>query len=495
MYFHRKVSFKKFVSMAKKKTTHKLQLLSPENYIRQRSRNLPIHGCWVNNDWSDGQLATIVVAREHVSGNITYAVYLVDLFCLGVKNSFFRYNELRSDFDDYLKSSDEHFGIEATSYNQVHNIIYAAIEYAEGYGFKPQKEFTQTTKYMLEEDTDDIPLMEIICGDKDGKPLYFRSEFDSPEYVRQVLAQLEKTAGKGNYNYILNVDEEESEEYFDDDEHHYHYQSEDIAAIKRDLMGLDDDELKKYFLDIITKKDTLDEMESEDDLKRLFVVSNIIIGKIIDYDVLDNCYGDLEDSLLVDTIVVNGYLPNSLFQGVKDIDGENVFEMFIAAIDSIVNNDKPKKVLKEMRDIFGDVPANDYLDFRLQLVKHEGDVGKCGKELAKYRQKHPGYFLLELYWNEYLCLEKGDENTLERMKALLHQTPLPLTEFEYAEFVFVYAAHYIHIAKEEVILEQIIAMEDFVHDHLSSDLAATAGLLYAASMMKIAQLSLYLRNT
>ena len=37
--------------MAKKKKGKVIQMLSPENYIKQRARTLPIYECRINSDW------------------------------------------------------------------------------------------------------------------------------------------------------------------------------------------------------------------------------------------------------------------------------------------------------------------------------------------------------------------------------------------------------------------------------------------------------------
>ena len=61
------------------------RILSPENYIRQRARNLPLFQCLVNEGWEEEGLVYATIARKHINGNITFCAYLVDLKCLGIK--------------------------------------------------------------------------------------------------------------------------------------------------------------------------------------------------------------------------------------------------------------------------------------------------------------------------------------------------------------------------------------------------------------------------
>ncbi len=107
-----------------------------------------------------------MVVREHKSGCYTVGKYLVDTFCLGVKDTDYFFNIPSFEFEDIMESTP--FEVIEVPYNEVHNIIYGAIEYAEDLGIEPHSDF-RLTQYILEEDTDEIPLIEYEFG-KDGKP-------------------------------------------------------------------------------------------------------------------------------------------------------------------------------------------------------------------------------------------------------------------------------------------------------------------------------------
>ena len=192
--------------MAKKEK--KVQMLSPENYIRTRARSLEIYECLINNEWAESGIANVIVTRKHTNGNFTTALYLVDLYCLGVKDSIFLFNVGEDEYHKQLNAvcaMDEFIKID---YILAHNIIFAAIEFAGDYGFSPAKTFTNITQYLLEEDKDEIELIDIECG-LHGKPAYFEGPYDDKAKVNRILQQLERTAGKGNYNYTLVIGEDD----------------------------------------------------------------------------------------------------------------------------------------------------------------------------------------------------------------------------------------------------------------------------------------------
>jgi len=200
--------------MSKKKSTSKQQFLTPENYIRQKSKTLPIAECLVNSDWDKNKMCQVVVIRKHITGYATACFYLVDLSLLGVKNTMFKFNAPIEEIKKILEKNAA--PLIEISYELAHNIIFASVEYAQEYGFKPHRDFTSTTIHFLEEDNDNVPLIEITCGGTNGKPCYTNTGFDSPAREREILAQLERTAGEGNYDFMLPG---RDEMYYDDDEY------------------------------------------------------------------------------------------------------------------------------------------------------------------------------------------------------------------------------------------------------------------------------------
>lgn len=165
-----------------------------EAQIRTRARNLPIHKCFLNDDWEKTQMANIMITRKHTNGNITMGNYLVDLKLRGVKDCTYKFNESPLRMDEMLERFD---WLEECDYNLAHNIIYAGLEFAEDYGFAPHKNF-KAAQYILDEDTDEIPVIEIPLGN-DGTPVL---EVPFGETGQHEITILNKTAGH-NYRVVF----------------------------------------------------------------------------------------------------------------------------------------------------------------------------------------------------------------------------------------------------------------------------------------------------
>lgn len=213
--------------MAKRKKKKKKTAgskLSPKQYIKTKARDLPIHECLINDDWQVSGIANVILARKHKGGNITWASYLVDILCLGVKDTFYAFNELEAEYEQ-MKRTAQGFALRYVDceYVLAHNIIHGALEFAGRYGFRPHPEFA-VTQYMLEQDQDAIPKMEIEFGEE-GKPCLVTTE---EEQSAPIIAQLEKTAGKDGYKVVyLDTDEEDDFDDIDDENNPLNWDEED----------------------------------------------------------------------------------------------------------------------------------------------------------------------------------------------------------------------------------------------------------------------------
>ena len=189
----------------KKKTQPSQKKFTPESYIRQKARMLPIGDCYISDDWQHAGEAIVWVTRCHPQGTYTVGIYLVDTFCLGVKNSYYRFSIDSLDYEELLQHFEKSKTLRKVSYEEAHNLIYGAVAFAEEGGIQPGKSFA-LTQYLLEEDTDEIPLIEYEYG-KDGK--HFLMANDRLE-LNTYAPVLRDTLGADQFMYSLPEDEKPS---------------------------------------------------------------------------------------------------------------------------------------------------------------------------------------------------------------------------------------------------------------------------------------------
>ena len=206
----------------KKQSSGGQQFLSDESYIRQRTRELEIGPCYITDGIVRNGEGYVIVSRKHTGGRLSLACYLVDAWCCGVKDSFYRLRQENFEFEEFVEKVEA----KPCSYDEAHNWVYGAIDYAEEAGIKPDKSFA-LTKYFLEEDTDDIPLIEYEFG-KDGKHcLVTHSRLETSQY----LPLLKKNLGEGNYSYILPAGADPLDDDDDEEEKSHAYSPEGLPTI------------------------------------------------------------------------------------------------------------------------------------------------------------------------------------------------------------------------------------------------------------------------
>jgi hypothetical protein len=195
--------------------------LSPKAYIKTKARNLPIYECLTTEGWKNSFLTQAVVARQHKNGNLTVGIYLIDLSLLGIKDSFFLFNIPDYEYEEMKEKFFGELDYEIVDYTVVHNLVYAGLEFAESIELKPHRDFTEITRYILEEDNDDIELMDIPVGEN-GVPHYIEGPNDTPATRMKILNHLDRVLGKDQYYHTryLGFNEEFDNEFddeFDDD--------------------------------------------------------------------------------------------------------------------------------------------------------------------------------------------------------------------------------------------------------------------------------------
>lgn len=198
----------------KKSQPQQKPALSPEAYMRKVMRTLPVDKCYVNPDWESQGMAHVIVVRRRPDNKFAFVCYLVDTFCLGVKDAFYRTRVEEFELADIIDNFKHRIGLEECSYAVAHNLVLGAVEFAEEGGIEPCREW-DLTQYGLDEDSDDIELIEYDYG-RDGKHfLNTQTRTEGAKYLpilRQHLGD--------NFDFEFEVDKEpETVDWYRSDSH------------------------------------------------------------------------------------------------------------------------------------------------------------------------------------------------------------------------------------------------------------------------------------
>jgi hypothetical protein len=187
----------------------------------QAAAEAAVVGCWVSPGWSVGLtvgegydwpdreqrgagpsgLAGVLVARERrrAHGEVSVCGYLVDAYCLGVKDALgprsMSRGGLRRFVDRFFGGFDgEPIG---APIELARHLVWGAVEYARGLGFEPHRDFRPAAGHL-----GPLSCPSAIGFGCDGKPFYTQGPYDD---VDRIMKTLEDNVGMDNVHFLVSA--------------------------------------------------------------------------------------------------------------------------------------------------------------------------------------------------------------------------------------------------------------------------------------------------
>ncbi len=141
-------------------------------------------------------LAIVTVTRSSGYNRFILCTYLVDYWCLGIKNAI---GPRKLNAQKYAQALNHTYAVidgkrQKITLAQAQAIVFSAQEYATNLGFKPHKDFEKSREHLGTWDAS----QRIECG-KDGQPFYFCGPYDNS---KKILDTLTKSVGEGNFHFV-----------------------------------------------------------------------------------------------------------------------------------------------------------------------------------------------------------------------------------------------------------------------------------------------------
>ncbi|MEI7908701.1 MAG: hypothetical protein WCK77_03595 [Verrucomicrobiota bacterium] len=152
-------------------------------------------------------LGGVVIARYKSAGRVEAGVFLVDVFCQGVKNAYFLQCHETELADVVERACCSVTGDPATEHSGAwgRKLIEASVAYARRLGFAPHRDYKQAARVMGGIDPKDCA--ETFVFGSDGKPLFVAGPNDSEARCMLILSVLTKKLGPPPaFHYIVPLD-------------------------------------------------------------------------------------------------------------------------------------------------------------------------------------------------------------------------------------------------------------------------------------------------
>lgn len=160
---------------------------------------------FIEKSWRDSGMTQLVVARIRSEGRAEIAFFLLDLWCLGVKNAFLAAATTEAEFREIVRERLPEEFRERFHPACAKKMIEGAIAYASTFGFAPHRDCRQARRALGGLEASDCP--ETFTFGRKGKPCYVQGPNDTPERTQRVLAMLAARCGKDGFNYLVTADD------------------------------------------------------------------------------------------------------------------------------------------------------------------------------------------------------------------------------------------------------------------------------------------------
>jgi hypothetical protein len=162
----------------------------------------PILQCLLADSVFEDGMGMLILARGRTMGPVNVAVFLLDAYCLGVKDMILQ------TVDSYrLPQLIERLAgaapLRAVDPAYARKLLYDLVRWAATFGFQPPREFVAAERLFGSIDPQSCDAT--FEFGKDGKPFYVSGPTESPATVRRRINRLLARLGPDGFHYLVGV--------------------------------------------------------------------------------------------------------------------------------------------------------------------------------------------------------------------------------------------------------------------------------------------------
>ncbi len=164
----------------------------------------PVHAAYVGDTVFTQGIGQVIIARSLPDGHVVAGLFLVDTYCLGVKNAFMMLKP-RHEFETIIETYYDADDLRPVTPAYARKLVEDAIAYARDLGFAPHRDFRDASAVLG--DIDPTECDQTFTFGKDGKPLYISGPNDSEVMIRRVTTQLRNRCGLDGAHYMVHLND------------------------------------------------------------------------------------------------------------------------------------------------------------------------------------------------------------------------------------------------------------------------------------------------
>jgi hypothetical protein len=182
--------------VAQKRRVDALEASLPARVLR--ASHAPIQHCFLSESVFEIGMGTLVLARGATHHHVALVSFLIDVFCLGIKDAMFQSVEGEV-FERYLEAADDGSPMVPVDPSYARKLLRELAAWSQRIGFVPHRDFTAVEGMFGDVSADASDA--VFRFGRDGKPVYIPGPNDTAPLIRRRIEQLQKHLGDGGFDF------------------------------------------------------------------------------------------------------------------------------------------------------------------------------------------------------------------------------------------------------------------------------------------------------
>ena len=180
--------------VAQKRRAEVLEASLPARVLR--AANAPLQHCFLTESVFDIGMGTLVLARGATPHHISLSSFLIDVFCLGIKDVMFESVESEV-FEMYMDATDAMSPMISVDPSYARKLLRDLAAWSQSIGFAPHRDFAAVERMFGDVSADASDA--IFRFGRDGKPVYIPGPSETAPLIRRRIEQLQKYLGDDGF--------------------------------------------------------------------------------------------------------------------------------------------------------------------------------------------------------------------------------------------------------------------------------------------------------
>jgi hypothetical protein len=182
--------------VAQKRRAEAVEASLPARVLR--AAQAPIRHCFLTESVFEIGMGTLVLTRGGTQDHLTLSSFLIDTFCLGIKDVMFQPIE-REVFEMYMERMGGGSPMVSVDPSYARKLLHDLAAWSQSIGFAPHRDFAAVERIFGDAGADAGD--EVFRFGRDGKPCYIPGPSDTPSLVQRRIAQLQKHLGDDGFGF------------------------------------------------------------------------------------------------------------------------------------------------------------------------------------------------------------------------------------------------------------------------------------------------------